>query len=245
MKKNVFAFLVSAMVLSHAAFASDNTVFYSTTNPGIPVALNQPVVQPPVYRSSFFMQFFTGPVIQTLSLEDDDGTAEYAGPGFSVGAKLGVNIRKLLAVYGYFGAQETMGDWDIDTRFAHSELSAEDPFYRFFFGAGVSFFPFRKFNNFLNGLFFGADIGMSILEADEDWEDDVDGAYVIVDDLAETLRLQVGQTWRLGQSLWNVGVELYTDIEAVLTTEDEMDDEEEDYTNASFTFGLAVVFMRR
>lgn len=86
---------------------------------------------------------------------------------------------------------------------------------------------------------------MSILEADEDWEDDVDGAYVIVDDLAETLRLQVGQTWRLGQSLWNVGVELYTDIEAVLTTEDEMDDEEEDYTNASFTFGLAVVFMRR
>lgn len=42
-----------------------------------------------------------------------------------------------------------------------------------------------------------------------------------------------------------MGVELYTDIEAVLTTEDEMDDEEEDYTNASFTFGLAVVFMRR
>lgn len=260
MKRVLGTIVLFAFLLTPSAFASIYTENPQTAEVQFAASVDETRNQ--AYRSSFFIQGNAGLAVQTYEYDKvvegwsyssevyrEKYNFTYSGAGLLLDLKLGVNIKSLFAVYGVLGLTETSGEWDVDGR-DHS-YSSDDAFffYRIQFGFGVTGFPFRSFDNILHTFYMGWNFMYCLLEQPS--EDDLIYSDHI-DKLAFTHRFVLGQVWPLGSSRWNIGYEIYADIDLVLDSDDEAsinnavgNKDDADDMPSSWTIGVAFTIMRK
>jgi len=249
MKKSMLAILLASFMSAQLAFASVYTEDSKSTE--VSTSANQPQA----YRNSFLIQGNAGFALQSYNYEykallrDHSETlhADYSGVGLILGLKLGLNVRSLFAVYGLLGLTETSGEWDLKSSGYSKTVDDENTFYRIQLGIGGSVYPFRSFDNILHTLYFGVNIAYCILEHSDDDEYDGDYGYgydyAHVDKLGLMYRFEVGQVWPIGSGRWNIGYQVFADIDLVIDGDSVDGDDKEEIT--SWTIGVAFTIMRK
>ena len=174
------------------------------------------------YRNSFFMSFDIGPAFVFSSDIDRElsttvardmglgyvnlpSRGSYSGSGFGAQAKLGILFKQYVAAYAIVGAFESSGTYELDAPDSTFTQKRKYKFNdgtssHFYGGLGTMIYPFRDDEGFINGLYFGFDLGLNIGGVSYD---DYDG----VGSVSSHLQLEIGKEFNVSKR-WKLGVGL-------------------------------------
>lgn len=203
------------------------------------------------FNSTFFFQLELGYSLHSLELQDEDSpniNASFDGYGTHDFIKLGVSIKKLVAVYGFSQVSVYSGTWEFCRTDNCSSFDNENLFFDVILGLGTDVFPFRSFDNGLKGLFVGANVGAGLVQNTEKITEDgrLTSKEICIDELALVTRIELGNVWRFGQSAWNFGFEFFVSFSNALGGYSTIvHDDDDAVLSNSLTLGLSFSVIRR
>lgn len=247
---------------SYATVATPSTSNNSFNSPNVYSSYNAPAQ----YHSGFYYESSLGLGYSKFSVKQYKyGLSSYSnsetfdkvslsgfGPAFDF--KFGGIISSLVAIYGSFDYSAAFGS----LKYRSNTNGAEDrsvnysgvSLYRTAFGAGVTLFPFRDFNNPLYGFFFGAQFNVAIITADDYYDFkqylDSDNYYWMYDNIdvyAVGFTLEVGKVWNLG-GRWNLGIQGKFMFDSPYSSSEitsRSSDDDADYNCFSFSINFIVI----
>ncbi|MCF0214866.1 MAG: hypothetical protein HUK21_00125 [Fibrobacteraceae bacterium] len=196
--------------------------------------------RPDYIHSAFFFQPILGISAVDYTYKEEYGghyeKSNFEGWGVDVGMKIGAIIRSLVAPYATFSFANLSGD----ARFKYLEAEVNEKYsdevYRFLFGGGVAFFPFRNPEHILNGGYIALSIGI-VIQTEGDGKDiegyrySCDGASLA--DAGTQYKLELGKVWNIGD-LWHAGVIVSYAIDEMVSSEVD-----------SHSLGFAITVLRK